>query len=142
MCSLIPNIPSVKRQDSGIFVQSLACRFCGRGFPFGLFLLHRAAVRPFTEKQIKLIETFRARDINNQNNATKQEGQQQGSFNSIFKTLATMSENTGKGMSPGDLMKTTTQVLQARRQYMQQNPDATEAPGDIQVHNGHTYMFG
>lgn len=84
----------------------------------------------------------RARDINNQNNATKQEGQQQGSFNSIFKTLATMSENTGKGMSPGDLMKTTTQVLQARRQYMQQNPDATEAPGDIQVHNGHTYMFG
>ena len=28
------------------------------GIPIGIFLLHRAAVRPFTEKQIKLVETF------------------------------------------------------------------------------------
>ena len=28
------------------------------GIPIGLFLLHRAAIRPFTEKQIKLVETF------------------------------------------------------------------------------------
>ena len=28
------------------------------GIPIGLFLLQRAAVRPFTEKQIKLVETF------------------------------------------------------------------------------------
>jgi transcriptional regulator with GAF, ATPase, and Fis domain len=28
------------------------------GTPIGLFVLHRAAVRPFTDKQIKLVETF------------------------------------------------------------------------------------
>ena len=28
------------------------------GVPIGIFDLHRAAVRPFTEKQIKLVETF------------------------------------------------------------------------------------
>ena len=28
------------------------------GSPIGLFVLHRAAVRPFTDKQIKLVETF------------------------------------------------------------------------------------
>ena len=28
------------------------------GVPIGLLVLHRAAVRPFTDKQIKLVETF------------------------------------------------------------------------------------
>ena len=28
------------------------------GSPIGIFVLHRAAVRPFTDKQIKLVETF------------------------------------------------------------------------------------
>jgi two-component system NtrC family sensor kinase len=29
-----------------------------RGSPIGLFVLHHAAVRPFTDKQIELVETF------------------------------------------------------------------------------------
>src|SRR5262249_41312579 len=29
-----------------------------QGFPIGLLVLHRAAVRPFTDKQIELVETF------------------------------------------------------------------------------------
>jgi two-component system, NtrC family, sensor kinase len=33
------------------------------GSPIGLFVLHRAAVRPFSDKQIKLVETFAAQAV-------------------------------------------------------------------------------
>src|SRR5262249_42319769 len=36
----------------------LAVPFLRKGMPVALFLPHRATVRPFTEKQIKLVETF------------------------------------------------------------------------------------
>ena len=58
MSWLIRSIPLSKRQEAGQFRTMLGVPLLRQGTPIGVIALSETALRPFSERQIELVETF------------------------------------------------------------------------------------
>ena len=84
------------------------------GSPIGLFVLHRAAVRPFTDKQIKLVETFADQAVIAIENARL--------LNELRQRTADLTERTADLTEALEQQTATSDVLQV----------ISSSPGDLQ----------
>ena len=101
-----PEYKQQKIASVGDFRTILGVPLLREGIPIGLFLLQRAAVRPFTDKQVKLVETFADQAVIAIENVRLFEAEQQRTrelTESLEQQTATSEVLQVISSSPGDL---------------------------------------